>query len=437
MSVERVAENIWILKDANALVTLAHEPVCDDIGKVSNITYGEDLQAKIKNWGKRNNTPWEREQLISDNNIIPELLRIKRDITVGAELYPYTLRIEGGKRVIEEVDMPPIAKEFFDRVDIYNYLMCAAKNLLVHANVFTEFIRDKGGGIYSIESKECRHIRAQAMDEAGMIKNYFWRGNWKPNKAKDGVDFPIRAIPNYTGEKSKQNKFLLHSGDDLLSDEYYFIPTWWGGKSWIELSNRIPVFHQSNLAHGYNIRYHIEIPKDYFFDNTSTQNTPDQRKQAEAEATTAKSIFLERMNEFLAGVQNAGRAVYTEYELNRSVGKDYPGIKIKPLEVDLQDEALLKLFEKSNQANMSAQGVHPTLANIETQGKLSSGSEIRNAYLMYLAIKTPMPRRILLKAIELVHKINGWPEPIRWGFRDIEITKLDENPTAQQEVAVQ
>lgn len=431
--VTAIADGIYVLKDAQALVTI-QEQVCDDIGKKITITYGKNKTGAIKGWGKRNNTPTEREQLLADNNIVPELIRIKRDITVGAELFPYRERIEDGKRVMDEVEMPEPAKEFFERIDLQAYLTNAAKNLLLHANVFTEFVRDKGGLIYSIQSKESRHVRAGMFDATGKIPAYYWRGNW--GQKKDQSQFPISAIPAYTKENDRQPIFMVHTGDDMLTDEYYYVPTWWGGKAWIELSNQIPVFHQSNLKHGYNIRYHIQIPKDYFADHSSGQLTPSLRKQAEEEAGKAKTVFLNRMNEFLAGYQNAGRAVYTEYEINRAMGKEFPGIKIETVSVDLQDEALLKLFEKSNQANISAQGIHPTLANIETQGRLSSGSEIRNAYLMYLAIKTPMPRRILLKPINLVHKINNWGDGIKWGFRDIEITKLDENPSATQEVIV-
>jgi len=312
----------------------------------------------------------------------------------------------------------------------------AAKNLLMHANVFTEFIRQRGSEnrIVSIKALESRHIRAEEQDLQGQIPNYYWCGAWNPDKYEKDQTF-VREIPNYRPDsEDKQKRFMLHTADDVLSDEYYAIPTWWGGREWISLANIIPYFHSSNLRHGYSIRYHIEIPKDYFKDHNRHQLTPDKLKQQQEKENAAKQAFLKKLNDFLAGLRNAGRAVITEYEINRAAGKDFPGIKIKPLEVDLQDEALLSLFEKSNQANISAQGIHPTLANIETQGKLSSGSEIRNAFLMYLAIKTPTIRQILLEPIHLVARENGWDQDTKFGFRDIEITRLDEDPAGSQNV---
>jgi hypothetical protein len=443
MAVKQINDNIAILEDAQAIAIRVPESYDyrKDVGQLRNITYGKGKNkksAKIKYWGVDNRQPSAREILITENNIVPELIGTKRDITIGGSLMAYKSRYEEGKEKREFVETPAEAQDFFDKINLNKYLMCACKNLFLHANVFTEFVSNKGGDqIASIEAKECRHIRAEEMDLSGRINNYYWNGNWEPLKNEER-DWPTYQIPAYMPKKDElQSKFIYHTGDDLLTDDYYYIPRWWGGKNWIELSNCIPTFHMNNLKHGYTIRYHIQIPKDYFRDNTSPQQTPDQRKAAISKENEAKQAFLSKLNKFLAGLTNTGRAIITDYEINRAVGKEFPGIKITPLEVDLQDEALLKLFEKSNQANISAQGIHPTLANIETQGKLSSGSEIRNAFLMYVAIKTPLPRRILLEPIYMVHKINGWDPTIKWTFKDIEIKTLDEDKTGTSEVNVQ
>ncbi|MEL6274316.1 MAG: hypothetical protein AAFU03_04285, partial [Bacteroidota bacterium] len=232
----------------------------------------------------------------------------------------------------------------------------------------------------------------------------------------------------------RQSKFIYVSMDKLLClDEYYPTPYWWGSEEWIRLANCIPEFHQANLRNGYTLRWHIEIPKGYFSDHTHADGSTDQRKERLEAEKAAERAFLDRLNKVLAGVENAGRAVVSKYEINKALAKDFPGIKINPLEVDLKDDALLNLFDKSNQANMSAQGVHPTLANIETAGKLSSGTEIRNAYLMYLAIKTPMPRKQLLKAIKIVKRENNWPKDVHYGFRDMTLEKLSEDKSGQSQ----
>jgi len=421
--ITRTGEN----RNSSDFGMLIARPVTNNGGKMD----------KVMGWGSKNDLPVYRENLVAENNIVPSLLATRRDITLGRGLYTYTERYEDGKRITEEVEMPRPMREFFDANDIDDYLLTAARNLVMHGTVFTEFVRGSGENdrIVMISAKECRHVRAGEMDmDSGRIPYYYWSGGWGLRQDKATRDYPTYRVQNYDPGRT-QKKFMLMTGDNLLClDEYYFTPYWWGSESWIKLANCIPDFHEANLKHGYSIRYHIEIPKGYFSNvNFSQLSNEKEFESAKEAANSAKQLFLDKLNKFLAGASNSGRTVVTEYEINMALGKDFPGIKIRPLEIDLQDEALLKLFEKSNQAVISAQGVHPTLANIETQGKLSSGSEIRNAFLMYVAIKTPLPRKTLLKPLELVGRENGWDRSIKIGFRDMEITTLAEEPTGSRQ----
>lgn len=442
---QQLSPDTYFLPGSAALLTFSRStPEVTDRagngGKKMQITYGKDQTAEIWTWGKKNILPQEREALVLDNNIVPELMATKRDITVGGGLMCYKEVFVEGKRTIEEVEMPAAAKAWLESLadrnggqDIDSYLLKCCRNLIYHANTFTEFVRTKGKDLFSMQAMEARHLRPEKMGLKGEVANWYWSGNWKEFRKEEYVP---KRIPAYLGEAAKQPKFIMHCMDDVLSDEYLGIPTWWGGRAWIECANAIPIFHINNLRNGYTIRWHIEIPKDYFFEATSGAMAMKEKTDAKDRESKAKQEFLGKLNAFLAGQEQAGRALITDYELNRAAGKEFPGIKVTPLNVDLKDKALLELFAASNDANISAQGIHPTLAAIQTQGKLSSGSEIRNAFAMYVAIKTPVKRAILLKPIQYVHRVNKWGDGIKWGFRDIEITKLDENPAGQQQVAV-
>jgi hypothetical protein len=435
-------EGIYLLQEAQAVVTRTTTDYQSPIGRTSSVTVeGTDNRATIMGWGADNDLPAQRERLVADNNIVPSLLATRRDITLGQGLMAYTERYEekDGRRVriIDEMPMPAEMEAFFERIDVDQYLRTSAKNLLFHAMSFTEFRRNRGGQIIDMQALECRHMRAEEMDDMGRINHWYWSGMWGHQRDRQRKALqPAQQIPTYQPD-TQQAKFLLVTGDDLLCvDEYYFTPYWWGSEEWIRLANCIPAFHQANLDHGYSIRYHIEIPKDYFRNKSANAQTPELAKQQADAEESAKREFLDKLNKFLAGVTRAGRTVVTEYEINKALGKEFPGIKITPLKIDLQDEALLKLFEKSNQANISAQGIHPTLANIETQGKLSSGSEIRNAFAMYVSIKTPLPRKLLLKPFDILKREMNWPAEVKLGFRDMEITRLDEDKSGQRETSM-
>lgn len=409
-------------------------------GKEQTITFGSDASARIWTWGANNLLPIEREQLVQENNIVPELLATKRDITVGSGLFFFREKYVDGNRVIEEIAEPAEYRAFLEGwaeavgstpdAVMRKYLLTSTRNLITHANAFTEFVRDKAGRILSLRALESRHVRPEKQDANGKIPRFFWSGNWKQ---RSKAEFIPKPIPNYSGEAKKQSKFVYHVLDDAQSDDYLGIPRWWGGRSWIEVANAIPVFHISNLRNGYTIRFHIEIPKDYFYDYSAMRSTDPQKQAALNAEKAARTEFLRTLNDFLAGAENAGRAFITDYEISKQAQKEFSGIKITPINVDLKDKALLDLFERSNEANISGAGVHPTLAAIQTQGKLSSGSEIRNAFLLYVAIKTPVPRQLLLEPLEIVARANNWPKDVKMGFRDIEITKLDEDKSGKKE----
>lgn len=411
----------------------------EDYGTEVTVAVKSDRNgAKIFTWGNKNDLPNRREALIAANSIVPELLKTKRDITVGAGLYAYKTIFKDGKATNEEVEMPAIIAEWLENVDYIYYLMAAAKSLYLHANIFTEFVWDRQHkNIVSIMAHECRHIRAEVKNDKGKIPAYYYSPEWIVAKGSRKRSDNIERIPSYERffdkEKIPQPKFIVHAGDDLLTDDYYYTPSWWGGATWIEVANTIPSFHKNNIRNGYSIRFHIEYPSDYFGDTGSHAVNTGDVKKAKEKYESMKQRFLDHMNKWLAGDDNAGRSLFSSYEINRQMGKDFPGIKVTPLNVDLKDKALLELFEKSNQANISAQGIHPTLANIETAGKLSSGTEIRNAFYMYLLIKTPTPRNILLEPFNLVKKINKWPTEIKLGFKDVVMTALSDDKTGKKE----
>ena len=417
-----------------------------ETGSVATISVPGAGKATVMQWGKNNDLPQRREMLLSDNNIVPALLKTKRNIIAGSGLYAYRIRYEqnatgGMKKVVEEVDMPQQAVDFFEVVSFDEYMNNAAGELEKHALVLAEMIRNGAGQIIGLKAHKTKYCRAEEQDQYGNINAWWWSGHWTVNERNiDSLrQRRMERIPVYNGEEApgkRQTKFVLQLSDDLLcNDGYYPVPTYWGSWEWIELANRIPQFHRANLSNGYNMRWHIEIPSDYFLDYEAYHGamTEDEKAQVLNTAKQREQAFMDDVNTFLADLENAGRTIFTKYELDKALGKDYPGIKITALSYDMKDEALLKLFERSNTANISAQGIHPTLANIETQGKLSSGTEIRNAYLMWLIINTHQQRGMLMRPIELIKKINGWPADVHYGIRDYELTALSSNASGMQE----
>lgn len=407
----------------------------NDVGKVSRIMVpGANTNAEIVTWGERNDLPNYREEMICGNNIVPALIERKAAIVCGQAWYAYRERYENTdsgpmRRIVDEVPMPEDAKMFFKRFKKTAFHLIG--ELLKHGIALPEFIRDRAGRIQRVNSLEMRYMRA-GKKIGSEIRIWHWSNAWTQAQRRviKQDDQVVTPLPVYE-EGRRQNKFVLPLVQCLFNDGYYPIPSYWGGRHWIELANIIPLFHKANLRHGQLPRWNIIIPHDYFYDYEKMGMATDEEQRAELIKgfQSREQAFVDDINRVLSGLENTGRTIVTKSEMIEALGGRYEKrILIEPLDGKLNDEALLPLYAASNVANISAQAIHPSLANIETQGKLASGTEIRNAFLLYLIIAAPAYRDFLQEVIEVVKSENGWPADIHYAIRDAEMTTLAENP---------
>lgn len=421
----------------DVLITFAKDGR-ENIGKEGFIQ-ANGTNIPIYKWGSRNDLPTYREKMIMDNNIIGEMINTKRAIVLGQGLQAHTVTYADGKKVVTPVEMPPEIADWIEEAELYDkYLEPAANELFLHGNIFAALLPQKQM-IKKIMVYKCRYMRAALKAQNQPIPGYVL-GNWPNNKTN--LKTKVQETYTYISTRpSLSSEYIMHVGDALFHDGYYCHPAYWGGEEWIDLSNQIPKFHKANILNGYSIRFHIEIPKNAFLDKNKYMHALSENDQAMvaacyAEEEAKKSEFISQMNSLLAGKENAGRTIYTYFD-HDDAGTKIEGVKITPIEYNMQDEALLKLFDRSNMANISSMGIHPTLANIETQGKLSSGSEMRNAFESYIKIKAHIPRNIILKPLMHIWKVNGWNEKykgVKIGFEDTVLTTLDDNKNGSEKI---
>lgn len=432
----KVVDDELELVSANGIGAIIHfSGIDEERTKTVHGSYqvGTD-QSRIVFWGAQNNDPDNRELLISDNNIVPQLLATKRNIILGDGLMAYKEVIKNGVRVREEVMMPSVWSDFLEEFDVEDeYLPIQAKNLVVHANCYSEFGKNKAGRWSTFKAHECRVVRAQVQNKQGLIPKFHISNNWGKINSQQRLKKAaksIQRIPNYQKNVS-QNKFMRHGADKMLGGPYYFLPTWGGAKRWIKLSNCIPQFHLSNMKNGFNIRFLIYVPEDYYLRSLSEEKRKDTKKLA-SHIRQAKQNFKQKINTFLAGLQNAGRALIITQHMYKHLQKEMPEVRIVPLNYDMKDEAMLGLFKSSNTATTSATGTPPALASIATEAKMTSGSEIRNLYNFYQLSQAPYYRKVILKDLKI--GLSLYPQQgVKLGFRNIEMTTTDKNPNGKQQ----
>lgn len=385
-------------------------------------------------WGNTNSLPEEREALVGGNNIVPQIIRTKRDIILGGGLMTYIERFENNERIIEEIEMPAEFADFIEaNEDLYGGMEECCNDLLMHGNYYIEMGITGNGKPAYIKPHRARNVRAQRQGSDGIIPTYWLNGSWgKVNSLQKLMEVKnLTSIPAYRPDKDLQPKCLYHGADKLMGGPYYYDPHYAGSSTWIKVANTIPTFHLSNLENGFNIRYLIKVPEDYFMRSLSDDKRKDVEK-IKTHLAQAKRDFTSKINSFLAGAENAGRGLIVTKHFYKHLQKEWPELEIIPLEVDLKDEAMLKLYDSSNQANTSAHGIPPVLAGLATGAKMTSGSEIRNLYNFWQISATTIPRKQLLKPWVITWKRFGLDRKTKLGFRNMELTTTDKNPNGMQ-----
>lgn len=424
---------------AGAVVSFSNPARYSEEQKVQKATAGERA-VEFVSWGQRNDLPSAREQLICGNNILPSLLSAKRDFLLGAGLLLARDRFDGDSTYTTEYRaLPPQVEDFLDQMEASDLFTIgeAAGELILQNNLFVEYVHRAGGPITAMRLHKSHYARAERMqrdDNAGRtrVQNWLLCSNWQQHRKRQ-----VKRVPAYDPTKKFQSKYIVRYADKMFGGPYYYSPDFWGGRTWIQLANKIPEFHLHNLHNGYTPRFHVKIPKGFFLKLKPNQSLEMMSEKAAQEildnAVAARGSFLKKLNDLLEGTENAGRTIWSTYDVAHGLGKEYSGIVIDKIDFDMRDKALLELFEKSNDANISAQGVPPSLSSVQQAGKLSSGNDVRNSMNFYLAVRVREKRRILFNTINHVGLANGWFTGKNKGFRirarDIVLTTTDKNPT--------
>jgi len=424
-----------ILQAPSSLVSFRNEGRAD-IGKKLRVSNYKGKNNVIKAWGSDNLLPNRREAILMDNNVLGSIMTTKRDIILGTGLKPYIEIINDKKeRVQEPVIIDPDIEKWMEDAEFHkNYLEPAAESLIKHGNIFAGMMTDlKSGipGIANVKAYDSKYIRAQKKKKSDlMVKGFLHHENW--SKISD-TDYSFTHIPAFNKESTKLS--IYHTGDTFFNDGYYSHPVYYGGSEWIELSNAIPKWQKANLKNGFALKYHVEIPADFFLDKDRYRKVASDSKKAKKcidKARAKKQKFVDELNGILSGIGNAGRSIVTTKRLDQMT-KKYEGITISTITTEMYDEKLLKLFNSATDALVSGQNIHPTIANTHVQGKLSSGNEMRHAVNFHVGFKAGTPRRQLLEPWHIVLKRNGWYDKkinnrrVKWRFEDIKLDTTDEN----------
>ena len=414
--IKELEGGLYILPGAKALVELTGSDKAQDVNfGAAPLSQGG---FKIAPWGADNLQPQKMLELVYNNHLKPQLITTARDFLLGSRMGVFKRDVVAGKIVLEPV-IDTEMEDWYESIDGDATLQSNAYNLEAFANYFAVLSLESKNYVGGIQNFDCTVARALVTTKPRPEK-YAFHHDWRNFRADEAKILPAFDLKDPT----KFGECVIHGRDWTPGQKYYDLPPYWGTRKWTSVSNKIPIFHDSGLDNGYNVKYHIKIPMGYF----DQFGDAEKRKKAELD-------LMANMNEMLAGVENSDKVFVSKFAVD-AAGKALPGWEIVPIENKMSDKAYDSVNQQANIAHTSGHGIDPSLAGIDTGGKFGgSGSEKRISYQLHVALRTPQKRKILLKTLQAAHKIMGFDPTHFFGFEDIDITTIADNPTGKQKVA--
>lgn len=415
---EYLSENAFLIagKDTSLVVQLVDRR--DD-------TFGSTVftgsASQHVSWGAGDNQPNLMSALISKNNQVRPLLDAQRDMIYGSGGGFFKKIVDGGKIRLEPyIDTQLEDWEFM--TDLAGYEIGAINERVQNANVFTriEYLPDGTPILTVSDSFMTRIARPKTAGPPGGNKITEFCLN-----PSFGIGASIKSevdlVPAFDRLNPLQHVVSIWHGREYISgNPFYAFPSWWCSKDWIELANLIAPFHINGLKNGYNIKYVIKVPKDYF--DKEGGKSLDEKQIAKKWAD-----WSDNMSNWLAGVENVNKALIVRY-LRGDDGKALDAIDVVPLKNEMSDDAYAKVWEMANIGITNAVGILPVLGGVTPGSKSGdSGSQIRVVANYQQSFRTPVHRKIILEPVNFALRAMGYTDVVRC-FKDVELTTLDAAP---------
>jgi hypothetical protein len=379
---------------------------------------------KWARWGHDNDYP---QRLINavKSDPIASLLEKKIAFHWGRGLMFYNIQVDDkGKEqimIVPDEKVPGEILDFMEANDWSNFMQGIITDCEWWQMYDVQYIVNNNGKILEVKQQRTKDVRPEKRNPiTGNIDNFYLSGYWPNPKTGE-----YAAIPAFF--KNKNVSGIYRHKFVSVDKDYYNDPAWHSITRWLYIASKIPRWILANIDNSMNIKYHVEIPWQYFLDRCPIENYKDENEQKTAIKELIDDTF-KKMDEYLAGEKNVHKAFYSFVHLMED-GKPAPGWKINVLENNLKDEAWLRAYGTSAMAMISGMGLSPSIAGTILPNGLGSGSgsDLREQFNFYIQVMTQLPREKTLEPWKLIKQRNGWPRELHLGYRDIVLQSVDQN----------
>jgi hypothetical protein len=387
-------------------------------------------------WGKDNNYP----QRVIDENMqdttSASALDFKTKAHYGKGLYIYQESVtpDGVEKKTPRLlkDCPADMQEFFWRNNIASFQLGLVQDYEWWNFLYVQYIINAScTKILGVKWQRTKDVRSGKRNVvSGEVPSYYLSALWPKPMESHYIELPA-FIPWNELSETVPNGLYKHQLPSIDKD-YYPTAKWQSNHRWLSVSRKISQWINANIDNSVNIKYHVEIPEQYFIDLYPEKNYESQTACTAARVQAEKSL-KEEIDKCLAGAENAQKIFYTKFAVDAN-GEPRPGWKINVLPNEIKDAAWLSADATAASRILSAHGVDPTLSGLRTGNSLQvgSGSDMREKFNFYLQLHTTIGRQVTTEWFDFVSRVNGWPPDIKIGFRDVYLDTLNNAKTGVQ-----
>jgi len=382
-------------------------------------------------WGPDNNFPQQVIDLVSKSTVAPSALQFKIKSLYGKGIVPCLVSVDASG---QEQVQPYTGKEVVDFFKVNNLrklLLEMITDYVWFGNVFPEIILNKRRTrIVRIFSNEATYCRWEKIDlDTGRILHCYVSANWPNPRVSEIVKVPV--LDPYDTLASLRDgseyKYIVPVNLPSPGKSYYQLVPWDGARSngWIDIANEIPRFKKAMFNNQMSIKYHVQIPYEYWDKKFSAAG----KKLTEEAKQAMITDELHRLNNFLKGSENAGMSFVSHYGTDPISKRELASWKIEALDDKFKDGKWLPDSAAANSEILFAMQVDPSLMGAGMpggpySGSAGSGSDKRESFLIQTAL-LQTDRDAILEPLYLVRDFNGWDPNLQFRFIDTVLTTLD------------
>ena len=260
--------------------------------------------------------------------------------------------------------------------DIEDFIRDLAKDLELYGSIAIEVIWSLDfTKIVRLNRIAPKHIRSGKFEE-GEIKCYYYSRDWS-DRYED-----IKEIYAFDINDKEHHRQLLYMGTQMVSNQYYYEPSYLASTNWIQLEGQTGLFYKSLMENGFNPSVVVR-----FF-----------RKPASLEE---RDDVVRGLKQSFGGVKNSGKAI-----VMFSDGKELAPT-VEPIQTSNLDKQYTVLADQIQSKILTGGRVTtPSLFGINIPGKLGE-SDFETQVEAFNKFVIRPNQQFLNRVINKLFSING------------------------------